>query len=209
MNYPFWDIPHSRLGLGDRHDRHLPRHDLAVCRGRRILSAPGRAQSPAHDQTPTLRAAWLKQLASHSKFFLILTASSAPFPAWASGSPSASRTLKPPARSSITSSLAGPWSGSSSWSSSPRSPSTTTRGTGSTRSFTSKLAGSMRAHPLSRSSSSTAFSLSCSRRAIPGSGLPGQATKPANSGMRSSIRPIGRACCCAPAFALRWRVSGR
>src|ERR1039457_3710216 len=37
----------SRLRLGDRHHRHLPRHDLAICRGWRPLSADGRAQGLA------------------------------------------------------------------------------------------------------------------------------------------------------------------
>src|ERR1035437_3930375 len=45
----------SRLGLGDRHHRHLPRHDLAVCSGRRPLSAHGRAQSHAHAGGPAPR----------------------------------------------------------------------------------------------------------------------------------------------------------
>ena len=40
-------------------------------------------------------------------------------------------------------------------------------------------------------------------------GVAGTGTKRASSGTHSSIRRTGRACCCAPAYALRWPVSGR
>lgn len=73
MNYPFWDIPHLGSGwvIGLIAIYHVMISQFAVGGGFYLLLAERKALRMTD---PTLRADWLKQLASHSKFFLILTA---------------------------------------------------------------------------------------------------------------------------------------
>jgi len=68
MNYPFWDIPILGSGWVIGINRHLPRHDLAVRRRRRPLSAMAERKAMRMPEGQ-LRTDWLKQLASYSKFF--------------------------------------------------------------------------------------------------------------------------------------------
>ena len=73
MNYPFWDIPHLGSGwvIGLIAIFHVMISQFAVGGGLYLPLAERKALR-MHD--PALRAEWLKQLASHSKFFLVLTA---------------------------------------------------------------------------------------------------------------------------------------
>jgi len=87
----------SRLGLGDRHHRHLPRHDLAVCRGWRLLSAAGRTQGPEHDQPRDSRRV-ARATGQLLEVLLILTGVFGTISGWASGLPSALPVPRPPAR---------------------------------------------------------------------------------------------------------------
>ena len=72
MNYPFWDIPYLGSGwvIGIIAIFHVMISQFAVGGG---LYLPMAERKALRIKDPTLRAAWLKQLASHSKFFLILT----------------------------------------------------------------------------------------------------------------------------------------
>jgi cytochrome d ubiquinol oxidase subunit I len=72
MNYPFWDIPYLGSGwvIGIIAIFHVMISQFAVGGGLYLPMAERKAMRIAD---PELRAAWLKQLASHSKFFLILT----------------------------------------------------------------------------------------------------------------------------------------
>ncbi|HEX4758492.1 MAG TPA: cytochrome ubiquinol oxidase subunit I [Terracidiphilus sp.] len=73
MNYPFWEIPILGSGwvIGIIAIFHVMISQFAVGGG---LYLPMAERKAMHIADPELRAAWLKQLASHSKFFLILTA---------------------------------------------------------------------------------------------------------------------------------------
>ena len=73
MNYPFWDIPHFGSGwvIGLIAIFHVMISQFAVGGGFYLPLAERKALRMTD---PALRADWLKQLASHSKFFLILTA---------------------------------------------------------------------------------------------------------------------------------------
>jgi len=72
MNYPFWEIPYLGSGwvIGIIAIFHVMISQFAVGGGLYLPMAERKAMRIAD---PELRAAWLKQLASHSKFFLILT----------------------------------------------------------------------------------------------------------------------------------------
>ena len=73
MNYPFWEIPYLGSGwvIGIIAIFHVMISQFAVGGG---LYLPMAERKTMRIADPELRAAWLKQLASHSKFFLILTA---------------------------------------------------------------------------------------------------------------------------------------
>jgi len=72
MNYPFWDIPHLGSGwvIGIIAIFHVMISQFAVGGGFYLPLAERKAM---HMADPETRAAWLAQLVSHSKFFLILT----------------------------------------------------------------------------------------------------------------------------------------
>ena len=73
MNYPFWEIPILGSGwvIGIIAIFHVMISQFAVGGG---LYLPMAERKAMRMTDPELRDAWLKQLASHSKFFLILTA---------------------------------------------------------------------------------------------------------------------------------------
>jgi cytochrome d ubiquinol oxidase subunit I len=73
MNYPFWDIPTIGSGwvIGMIAIFHVMISQFAVGGGLYLPMAERRAMRMADKETA---AAWLKQLVSHSRFFLILTA---------------------------------------------------------------------------------------------------------------------------------------
>jgi cytochrome bd-type quinol oxidase subunit 1 len=73
MNYPFWDIPYLGSGwvIGIIAIFHVMISQFAVGGGLYLPMAERKAMRMPEGQ---LRTDWLKQLASHSKFFLILTA---------------------------------------------------------------------------------------------------------------------------------------
>jgi cytochrome bd ubiquinol oxidase subunit I len=73
MNYPFWDIPHLGSGwvIGLIAIFHVMISQFAVGGGFYLPMAERKALRMTD---PVLRADWLKQIASHSKFFLVLTA---------------------------------------------------------------------------------------------------------------------------------------
>jgi cytochrome bd ubiquinol oxidase subunit I len=73
MNYPFWDIPWLGSGwvIGLIAIFHVMISQFAVGGGFYLPLAERKA---LRMKDPQLRAEWLKQLASHSKFFLVLTA---------------------------------------------------------------------------------------------------------------------------------------
>lgn len=73
MNYPFWDIPHLGSGwvIGLIAIFHVMISQFAVGGGFYLPLAEGKALRMADGR---IRADWLHQLASHSKFFLVLTA---------------------------------------------------------------------------------------------------------------------------------------
>jgi cytochrome d ubiquinol oxidase subunit I len=73
MNYPFWDVPHLGSGwvIGLIAIFHVMISQFAVGGGFYLPLAERKAMRMTD---PQHRADWLKQLASHSKFFLILTA---------------------------------------------------------------------------------------------------------------------------------------
>ena len=72
MNYPFWDIPHIGSGwvIGMIAIFHVMISQFAVGGGLYLPMAERKAMHMADKETST---AWLKQLISHSEFFLILT----------------------------------------------------------------------------------------------------------------------------------------
>jgi cytochrome bd ubiquinol oxidase subunit I len=72
MNYPFWEIPFLGSGwvIGIIAIFHVMISQFAVDGGLYLPMAERKAMRIAD---PELRAAWMKQIASHSKFFLILT----------------------------------------------------------------------------------------------------------------------------------------
>jgi len=72
MNYPFWDIPYLGSGwvIGIIAIFHVMISQFAVGGG---LYLPMAERKAMRMSDPVLRAAWLKQLAAHSKFFLIVT----------------------------------------------------------------------------------------------------------------------------------------
>ena len=72
MNYPFWDIPHLGSGwvIGIIAIFHVMISQFAVGGGFYLPLAERKAM---HMADPEMRSAWLAQLVSHSKFFLILT----------------------------------------------------------------------------------------------------------------------------------------
>jgi cytochrome bd-type quinol oxidase subunit 1 len=72
MNYPFWDIPYLGSGwvIGIIAIFHVMISQFAVGGGLYLPMAERKAQRMAD---PELRSAWLTQLVSHSRFFLILT----------------------------------------------------------------------------------------------------------------------------------------
>ena len=72
MNYPFWDIPYLGSGwvIGLIAIFHVMISQFAVGGG---LYLPMAERKAMRLKDPALRADWMKQLASHSKFFLILT----------------------------------------------------------------------------------------------------------------------------------------
>ena len=72
MNYPFWDIPQLGSGwvIGIIAIFHVMISQFAVGGGFYLPLAERKAMRMADPET---RAAWLAQLVSHSKFFLILT----------------------------------------------------------------------------------------------------------------------------------------
>jgi cytochrome bd-type quinol oxidase subunit 1 len=73
MNYPFWDIPYLGSGwvIGMIAIFHVMISQFAVGGGFYLPLAESKA---LRMNDPQSRADWLKQLTSHSKFFLILTA---------------------------------------------------------------------------------------------------------------------------------------
>jgi cytochrome bd-type quinol oxidase subunit 1 len=73
MNYPFWDIPYLGSGwvIGIIAIFHVMISQFAVGGGVYLPLAERKALRMPEGQ---LRTDWLKQLASHSKFFLVLTA---------------------------------------------------------------------------------------------------------------------------------------
>jgi cytochrome bd ubiquinol oxidase subunit I len=73
MNFPFWDIPWLGSGwvIGLIAIFHVMISQFAVGGGFYLPLAERKA---LRMKDPQLRAEWLKQLASHSKFFLVLTA---------------------------------------------------------------------------------------------------------------------------------------
>ena len=73
MNYPFWDIPYLGSGwvIGLIAIFHVMISQFAVGGGVYLPLAERMAQRMKDGH---LRAEWMKQLASHSKFFLVLTA---------------------------------------------------------------------------------------------------------------------------------------
>jgi cytochrome bd-type quinol oxidase subunit 1 len=73
MNYPFWDIPHLGSGwvIGLIAIYHVMISQFAVGGG---LYLPMAERKAMRMTDPKLRADWMAQLASHSKFFLIVTA---------------------------------------------------------------------------------------------------------------------------------------
>ena len=73
MNYPFWEIPYLGSGwvIGIIAIFHVMISQFAVGGGLYLPMAERKAMRMPEGQ---LRTDWLKQLASHSKFFLILTA---------------------------------------------------------------------------------------------------------------------------------------
>ena len=73
MNYPFWDIPYLGSGwvIGIIAIFHVMISQFAVGGGLYLPMAERKAMRMPEGP---LRDDWLKQLASHSKFFLILTA---------------------------------------------------------------------------------------------------------------------------------------
>jgi cytochrome bd-type quinol oxidase subunit 1 len=73
MNYPFWDIPYLGSGwvIGIIAIFHVMISQFAVGGGLYLPMAECKAQRMPEGP---LRTAWLNQLASHSKFFLVLTA---------------------------------------------------------------------------------------------------------------------------------------
>ncbi|HMG86662.1 MAG TPA: cytochrome ubiquinol oxidase subunit I [Terracidiphilus sp.] len=73
MNYPFWDIPHLGSGwvIGLIAIFHVMISQFAVGGGFYLPMAERKALRMTD---PALRAEWLRQLAGHSKFFLVLTA---------------------------------------------------------------------------------------------------------------------------------------
>jgi cytochrome bd-type quinol oxidase subunit 1 len=72
VNYPFWDIPHVGSGwvIGMIAIYHVMISQFAVGGGLYLPMAERKAMRMADKE---MAAAWLKQLVSHSKFFLILT----------------------------------------------------------------------------------------------------------------------------------------
>jgi cytochrome d ubiquinol oxidase subunit I len=72
VNYPFWYIPHLGSGwvIGIIAIFHVVISQFAVGGG---LYLPMAERKALRMKDPVLRAAWLHQLASHSKFFLVLT----------------------------------------------------------------------------------------------------------------------------------------
>lgn len=72
MNYPFWDIPHIGSGwvIGMIAIFHVMISQFAVGGGLYLPMAERKAMRMADKETG---AAWMKQLVSHSKFFLVLT----------------------------------------------------------------------------------------------------------------------------------------
>ncbi len=72
MNYPFWNIPYLGSGwvIGIIAIFHVMISQFAVGGG---LYLPMAERKALQTKDPEMRAAWLKQLASHSKFFLIVT----------------------------------------------------------------------------------------------------------------------------------------
>lgn len=72
MNYPFWEIPYLGSGwvIGIIAIFHVMISQFAVGGGLYLPMAERKAMRIAD---PELRAAWFKQIASHSKFFLLLT----------------------------------------------------------------------------------------------------------------------------------------
>jgi len=73
MNYPFWDIPNLGSGwvIGIIAIFHVMISQFAVGGGLYLPMAERKALAMPEGQ---LRTDWLKQLATHSKFFLVLTA---------------------------------------------------------------------------------------------------------------------------------------
>ena len=73
MNYPFWDIPYLGSGwvIGLIAIFHVMISQFAVGGG---LYLPLAERKALKMTDPKAKAAWLSQLASHSKFFLFLTA---------------------------------------------------------------------------------------------------------------------------------------
>ena len=73
MNYPFWDIPHIGSGwvIGMIAIFHVMISQFAVGGG---LYLPLAERKAMRMTDPVLRAGWQRQLESHSKFFLVLTA---------------------------------------------------------------------------------------------------------------------------------------
>jgi hypothetical protein len=133
MNYPFWEIPILGSGwvIGIIAIFHVMISQFAVGGG---LYLPMAERKAMRMTDPELRDAWLKQLASHSKFFLILTAvfgTVSGVGIWF-----AIGLTHPEATSTLIHNFVfgGPWSGFSSWWSWRRSRSTTTRGATSTKS---------------------------------------------------------------------------
>jgi cytochrome bd-type quinol oxidase subunit 1/mono/diheme cytochrome c family protein len=72
MNYPFWDIPHIGSGwvIGMIAIYHVMISQFAVGGGLFLPMAERKAMRMADKETAS---AWLSQLVSHSKFFLVLT----------------------------------------------------------------------------------------------------------------------------------------
>jgi hypothetical protein len=190
MNYPFWYIPHLGSGwvIGIFH---VVISQFAVGGGFYLPIAERKA---LRMKDPELRAAWLKQLASHSKFFLVLTAVFGTVTGV--GIWFAIGLTHPEATSTLIHNFVFGWA--MEWVFFLVELTTIgglllAPGTVSTRSFISLSDGSTPEPPPRRSSSSMAFSLSCLRRETPGLLSPAQAPKPANSGTRSLIPHTGPA----------------
>ena len=208
MNYPFWDIPHFGSGwvIGMIAIFHVMISQFAVGGGLYLPLAERKAMRMADKE---VGAAWLKQLVSHSKFFLILTGvfgTVSGVGIWF-----AIGLTHPEATSTLIHNFVFGWA--MEWVFFMVELTTIAVYYYTWNRVDPKLhlkvgwvyavasvcdARHHQRHP----------HLHAHARATRGSRLPAPATRPASSGTRSSIPRTGRACCCAPASAPRSPASG-